>query len=159
MSGTATDSFQAYLNILIYHGKQLASANGLIYPLSILVNVGGVWILARLFGLQRTKGVFLSLLLCFVFVADRHMVPLNIVMLYALAVNVDQRPRPSRLDLGFLWVLVAFKIYMLWSANDFFLQIEHWYRFMNPIRYYQLSVLGIAAWIILLMGGSRNWRE
>jgi hypothetical protein len=149
-AGTSTLSSQAYLDILRYHASQLFSAHGLLYPLSILVNFGATWVLARACGLQRDKVVAACLLLCFLFIADRHMVVLNLVALYAVARKARDAAGAPRFELAVLWVLTLFKAYLLVRRRDVFMQLEYWDRLVKPAPYYLASALGLVAWAALL---------
>lgn len=148
--GTSPLASQAYLDILRYHLSELFSAHGLLYPLSILANFGGTWILARFYGAHRNRVVLACLGLCLLFVADRHMVLLNLVALYALARRPAAVPEVPRFEVGVLWLLAALKLYMLVRRRDVFLQFEHWFRIMKPTPYYLLSAAGALLWIALL---------
>lgn len=135
--------FEAYKIIFFYNWDFFWSKRGLIQPLSILLNFGTCLIPIFASRLYKDFRFQIILGLTFLFMADRHMAPLNLVALFGLSQLNARLPLKSSAGVFCaLLILATGKISLLVLAQgSLWLQLEHWFHFMDSSVYLYLSLL------------------
>ena len=144
----------SYKIIFLYNWKFFWAKRGLVLPISLLLNFGTCLIPIVAFCLYRDFRFKLLIFLAFFFLADRHMAPLNLLTVFALAQMDPQTAlRPQILFWSLLGLAFAKVLLLVSSQSALWLQAEHWFRIIPPKMYVSLFV---APWLIGVYIFTRN---